>query len=263
MGICYTVAMNLSPNPPIVMVLSGNDPSGGAGILADTLAITHMKAHVAPIVTTLTVQDTKNVKSYEAVSAKLITAQAETILDDMPIAAIKIGMIGSVSNITAIEKILSQCQKIPIILDPVLIATGQGALCDSNAVHALQKLFPYCTLITPNFYEAYILSDEKRREDDQASALYYKGAENVLITGGDAPTRFIKNRLYHKGIIHKTYQSERLPEIFHGSGCTFASAIAGAMATGLDLVTAINQANQFTYQSLKTASRLVPRGYHH
>ena len=118
----------MNKTPPVVMSFSGNDPTGGAGIQADIEAAASMGARIAPVITTLTVQDTQNVKYFSAVDAKIVSEQARMVLEDMPIAAFKIGMVGSLENISAIHTILHDYPDIPVIVDPIISAGGGTSL---------------------------------------------------------------------------------------------------------------------------------------
>ena len=122
------------------MTFSGSDPSGGAGIQADIEALASMGCHAAPIITAVTVQDTLSVREYSTVDPDLVAAQARLILEDMPVSAFKIGMLGDVGIVEAIHLLLSDYPHIPLILDPVL-ASGSGAvLADEESVDAMVRL---------------------------------------------------------------------------------------------------------------------------
>ncbi|MDH4134619.1 MAG: bifunctional hydroxymethylpyrimidine kinase/phosphomethylpyrimidine kinase, partial [Gammaproteobacteria bacterium] len=109
-----------SEKMPVVLVFAGNDPTGGAGLQADIETLGSLGCHPAPVITAITVQDTVGVKHYEPVESNLVIAQARAVLEDMPVAAIKAGMLGSVENVTALSVILQDYPEIPLILDPVL-----------------------------------------------------------------------------------------------------------------------------------------------
>ena len=249
--------MNQQSNMPTVLCFSGLDPTGGAGIQADIETIASMGAHPAPVITALTVQDTSSVKRFEAVDSELIIEQARTVLDDMPIAAIKIGMLANRAIIEAIHSILVDYPDIPVVLDPVLKGGGGGDLLDNDALDALlELLIPRTTVLTPNSIEARALACEADSLPACAEALLLKDCDFVLITGGHESTDGIVNTLYSKR--HELEQTDwqRLPHEYHGSGCTLASAIAALIARGLDPAMAIHEAQTFTWESLKTAYRV-------
>jgi hydroxymethylpyrimidine/phosphomethylpyrimidine kinase len=249
--------MNETPPIPVVLCFSGLDPTGGAGIQADIETIASLGAHPAAIITALTVQDTISVKRFEAVDSLLLVEQARAILEDMPVAAIKIGMLASRGVIEAIHGILIDYPDIPVVLDPVLTAGGGGQLMDDDAIDALvELLLPQTTVLTPNSNEARALAPTADNLAACAEALLDRGCDYVLITGGHEPTAGIINSLYSNHRELEQLDWQRLPHQYHGSGCTLASGIAALLALGLDPVMACNEAQEFTWESLKHARRI-------
>ncbi|MCK5640255.1 MAG: hydroxymethylpyrimidine/phosphomethylpyrimidine kinase, partial [Gammaproteobacteria bacterium] len=140
----------ITANIPITLVFAGNDPTGGAGIQADIEAIASMGGQAAPVITALTVQDSQDVKRVEPVEAGLVIEQARAVLEDMPINAIKIGLLGSIEVIGSIHTILSDYPDIPVVLDPILRAGGGATLANQEMEAAMiELLFPYTTILTP------------------------------------------------------------------------------------------------------------------
>ena len=251
------------PRIPVVMTLAGNDPTGGAGIQADIEAIASMGAQAAPVITALTVQDTQNVQRLVPVESSLVVEQARAVLEDMPVAAFKIGLIGSVENIEAIHSILHDYPEIPVVLDPILRAGGGSHLSGEEMQAAMRELlFPYTTVLTPNSEEARNLAHEADNLDACAQELLDSGCELVLITGTHENSTMVDNRLYGNHRLLETFSWERLPHSYHGSGCTLASSIAGLLAQGLEPFTAIHEAQEYTWESLKQGFRLG-LGQHH
>jgi len=251
------VCMNQQLTLPVVLCFSGLDPTGGAGIQADIETIVSMGAHPAPVVTALTVQDTSTVKRFEVVNSLLLVEQARTVLEDMQVAAIKIGMLANRSIIEAIHSILVDYPDIPVVLDPVLKGGGGGQLLNEDAQDALlELLLPQTTLLTPNSIEARALAKDADSLAACAESLLDKGCKYVLLTGGHEKTEGIVNTLYsnHRELEQTDWQ--RLPHQYHGSGCTLAAAIAAMLAQGLDPVMAVNEAQAFTWESLKHAHRI-------
>ncbi|HXH02277.1 MAG TPA: hydroxymethylpyrimidine/phosphomethylpyrimidine kinase [Candidatus Competibacteraceae bacterium] len=249
--------MSRQPAVPVVMSLSGNDPSGGAGLQADIETIASMGCHAAPVVTVLTVQDTQNVKEIVPLPASLVTAQARAVLEDMPVAAIKIGVLGSVEIAEAVHTLLIDYPQIPVVLDPVLAAGGGTPLAGDGLIDALcTLLLPQTTLITPNSVEARRLAPEADTLDACAMALLAHDCEYVLITGGHENTPQVINRLYGNHRCLESYSWERLPHSYHGSGCTLASAIAGLLAQGQELPAAVHQAQEYTWETLRAGYRI-------
>lgn len=246
---------------PVVLVFAGHDPGGGAGVQADIETIAAHGCHAATVVTALTVQDTRNVLMFEAVSPTLVLAQARALIADMPVAAIKIGMMGSAANAHAIATLLQSVmhkkkRAIPVVLDPVLAAGGGTALADETLQQVLlREIFPLATIATPNGPEARQLAPEADTLAACAQALLDHGCGHVLITGGHEPGPDIISRLYaaHREIA--CHSQPRLPGEFHGSGCTLASAIAALLAHGADIGNAVDAALAWTWHALEQARR--------
>lgn len=247
--------------PPAVLVFAASDPSSGAGIQADILTLASLGCHPMTALTALTVQDTVGVQGIHPVSAELLEQQARTILEDMPVAAFKVGVLGSLENVIAVSEILSDYPEIPLILDPVL-ASGRGDNLsgDSIIIAMREMLLPQTTIITPNTPEArrLIESDEDESEPDVdtcAQRLLELGVQHVLITGTHENTPQVVNTLYgSEGVIRRD-RWERLPGSFHGSGCTLASAIAGCIAGGASIEDAVRDAQDYTWQTLRNGFR--------
>jgi hydroxymethylpyrimidine/phosphomethylpyrimidine kinase len=247
------------PVPPLVLVFAASDPSSGAGIQADLLTLSSLGCHPLTAVTALTVQDSVGVRSLQPVSAELVEQQARAILEDMPVAAFKIGVLGSVENVLAVAEIVSDYPDIPLVLDPVL-ASGRGdELSGEEIISAIREmLLPQTTIITPNAPEARRLaeSDEDESEpaiDTCAERLIEMGAQYVLITGTHENTPDVINTLYGADGLQRRDRWERLPGSYHGSGCTLASAIAGCIAGGASIEDAVRDAQDYTWQALKHA----------
>lgn len=242
---------------PVVMTLAGNDPSGGAGIQADIETIVSMGCHAAPVITALTVQDTQDVKEILPASPGLLAAQARAVLEDIPIASIKIGLLGSVQIVEAIHTVLVDYPDIPVILDPVLASGGGTALANEDIVEALrQLLIPMTTVLTPNSLEARRLAPEADSLDACAMALLDRECGFVLITGTHENSPKVINRLYGNRRLLESFTWERLPGSYHGSGCTLASAIAGLLAQGQEPYSAIRQAQGYTWEALRAGYRI-------
>ncbi len=236
---------------PVVMSFSGNDPTGGAGIQADIESATSMGARIAPVITAITVQDTQNVKFFSAVDAKMVVEQARVILEDMPVAVFKVGMVGSIENINAIHTILHDYPEIPVIVDPIISAGGGKSLAsDEMALAYSDLLFPFTNLVTPNSNEVRLLAPEADSLDACAHELMDDGCEYVLLTGTHEGTDQVINTFYGHQKKIETSCWERLPHNYHGSGCTLTSAIAGLVACGLSISDASSIAQEYAWQSL-------------
>lgn len=244
---------------PCVLVFAGVDPSGGAGIAADIEAIGDAGAHPLTVITALTVQDNDRVQGVHPVAVSLIRQQAQALIDKIPIAAVKIGIVANRANAEAIAAIVRDLRlvqpSLPVVFDPVLGSGHGDALSADDPVEAIAPLFKVATLATPNLVEAARLCDGETDVDAQAEMLLARGCPNILIKGGHAPDgEQIVNRWY--GIAtgkRATWRWERLPGAFHGSGCTLASAIAARLAAGDALPDALLAAQAYTHRTLESA----------
>jgi len=232
---------------PCVLVFSGLDPSGGAGIQADIEAIAAQGAHALPIVTALTVQDNERVHEVVPVNAGLLERQVAALADSMPIRAVKIGIPGNLANAETIARLVLRLRArqagLPVVLDPVL-ASGRGdLLARGNAQASLAPLLPLATVLVPNLREAMALSAP--------------GCANVLVTGGHAEGDEVVNRWVSKAGMRE-WRWPRLDGEFHGSGCTLASAIAASLALGEPVERALEQAQRYCHQTLADAYAIAP-----
>jgi len=253
--------------PPAVLVIAASDPSGGAGLQADILTLASMGCHPLTVMTAVTVQNTSGVEDLLPIDADWIADQARCILEDVPVAAFKIGVLGSVEAVSAIAEVIADYPDVPLILDPVL-ASGRGdELAGDELIEAIRELLiPQCTILTPNTMELRRLTqddDTEADEDEQepevgelAAELIDLGCEYVLVTGTHAPTEEVINKLFHVDGELRRDAWPRLPGSYHGSGCTLASAIAATLARGLDIGDAVREAQEYTWQSLKAGYRL-------
>jgi hydroxymethylpyrimidine/phosphomethylpyrimidine kinase len=250
-------------SPPIVLVFAGTDPSGGAGMQADILTLSSMGCHPLSVVTAVTIQDTVGVEDVLPIDAEWVADQARCVLEDVPVAVFKIGLLGSVEAVAAIAEVVSDYPDIPLVLDPIL-ASGRGdELASEDLISAMRELLvPQTTLITPNSLEVRRLAqDDETDEDDNpdlaecARRILSLGCEYVLVTGTHENTPQVVNTLYEQQGVVRTDSWQRLAGTYHGSGCTLASAIAATIANGLAIPEAVRDAQEYTWQTLKHAYR--------
>ena len=251
-------------SPPIVLSFAASDPSGGAGMQADLLTLASLGCHPLSVLTALTVQDTRGVERLLAIEPAWVAGQARRVLEDIPIAAFKLGVLGSVANARIIAAILGEHPRVPVVLDPVL-ASGRGdPLADEETLQVLRTaLLPRTTVLTPNSVEARRLASAGPEAGlpDCARALNKLGCRFVLVTGTHEPGAQVSNALYDANGLVREDRWERLPGSYHGSGCTLASAIAALIARGLDVASAAQAAQRYTWQAL--AAGFQPgRGQH-
>ncbi|MCX7174880.1 MAG: hydroxymethylpyrimidine/phosphomethylpyrimidine kinase [Proteobacteria bacterium] len=257
--------------PPIVMSFAASDPTCGAGVQADIMTLASMGCHPLSVITALTVQDTAGVEDILVIDADWVSDQARALLEDVSVAAFKLGMLGSVENIMAIAEILADYPDIPLVFDPVL-ASGRGdQFADEDMVDAMiELLLPQTTIITPNSLEARRLTLDEGHEDIEdgeeqgqdpttlaecARRLIVAGSEFVLVTGTHENTEQVVNTLYGSHGVVRSDKWERLPGSYHGSGCTLASAIAANLANGLEIAEAVKDAQEYTWQALAAGFR--------
>lgn len=250
----------MSTNPyPIVLTFAATDPSGGAGLQADILTLASLGCHPLSVVTGITVQDSAGVEDFMPVEADWVADQARMILEDMPVAAFKVGVIGSVDNVAAIAEIAADYPDIPLVLDPVLASGGGDEFATDELIGAMRELLiPHTMIITPNSIEARRLVDDEDEEpslDECAWRIRALGCEYVLITGTHENTAQVINTLYNRGGKVRSDSWQRLPGSYHGSGCTLASAVAAMLATGMEMADAVREAQEYTWQTLKAGFR--------
>jgi hydroxymethylpyrimidine/phosphomethylpyrimidine kinase len=203
----------------------------------------------------MTVQDTHNVLQNHPLSGKDVALQAGTILADMPIAVCKIGLLGSAEIVHSVSYILRQFPHIPVILDPILASGGGKSLSNQEIISAIRDyLLPQVFVITPNSLEAKALT-QTQSLPEAAAHLLTLGCKFVCITGTHDDTEDVVNTLYGSENFVKSWHWQRLAHSYHGSGCTFASSVAGFLARGYELVDAIYQAQHYTWRSLELGYR--------
>jgi len=242
--------------PPLVLVFAASDPNAGAGIQVDLLTLASLGCHALSALTAITVQDTVGVESVHPVAAEIVERQARTLLEDMRVAAFKVGVLGSVENVLAVAEIVSDYPDIPLIFDPVLTSGRGDDLSGEDVISAMREmLLPQTTLLTPNAPEARRLAESDADDTEPsidvcAQRLIDMGAQYVLITGTHENTPEVVNTLYGENGVLQRDRWERLPGSYHGSGCTLASAIAGCMAGGAGIEDAVRDAQDYTWQAL-------------
>ena len=246
---------------PTVLCFSGLDPSGGAGLQADIEAIGQSGAHAAIACTALTIQNSQLVFGFEATSKDLLLAQANAVVNDLPIKCVKSGMLGTTENIAALAEFLTAHPNYLYVLDPVLVANSGGSLGDqATLVKAFVELIPLATLITPNTVELKALTGLDNLEN-ATQKLFEMGAKAVLVKGGHENTpQYIRNVLYVQGNMIAESHCPRLDGQYHGSGCSLASFIAGRLALGDSLKIAVQHAETWLLGVLKNAESPVANG---
>ncbi|MFP4331198.1 MAG: bifunctional hydroxymethylpyrimidine kinase/phosphomethylpyrimidine kinase [Spirochaetaceae bacterium] len=256
-------------NPQIVLTIAGSDSGGGAGIQADLKSFTAFGVYGASVITSVTAQNTLGVQGVYPMEPEAVTAQLESVLSDIKVDVIKIGMLHNAEIIRRVEAAVAPLG-VPVVLDPVMVATSGDLLLEPEAVSALrERLFPLATVITPNIHEAEHLIgsriEDSRQMEAAARELLREGPEWVLIKGGDTVTgggAFARQRSddllvgpARAGETERHLLSQERVETnnAHGTGCTLASAIASALARGDSVPEAVRAAKAYVTGALESA----------
>jgi hydroxymethylpyrimidine/phosphomethylpyrimidine kinase len=225
------------------------------------LALGSMGCYPVSVVTAITVQDSVGVEDVMPLDPEWVIDQARCVLEDMPVAAFKIGLLGSTEIVAGIAEVLSDYPDVPLVLDPVLTSGRGDELANEDMISAIRELIiPHSTIITPNSQEARRLAEDDNEEELSlegcARRLLQSGCEYVLITGTHENTPQVINTLYRLEGVVRTDTWQRLSGSYHGSGCTLASAIAAMLARGFDVPEATREGQEYTWQTLNKAFRL-------
>ncbi|MEM9619431.1 MAG: bifunctional hydroxymethylpyrimidine kinase/phosphomethylpyrimidine kinase [Pseudomonadota bacterium] len=241
-----------------VLIIAGSDPSGGAGIQADIKTVTALGGYAATAITAITVQNTKGVSAVHPVAPDVIAAQIDAVMDDIGADAIKIGMIGDVETAEVILTALYACPDIPVVLDPVLVATSGDALAKDGVAGVIKEtLTSLSAVITPNTEEAAALTGivvtDRDTKIGAGEALVAAGAGAALVKGGHMQGDTVEDALITPAGA-RIFSSPRIETTStHGTGCTLASAIATGLAQGLALQSAVKRAISYVQTAIKTA----------
>lgn len=230
--------------PPRILSIAGSDSSGGAGIQADIKTITMLGGYAMTAITAVTAQNTLGVTMVEALSPDMVAAQIDASVSDIGVDAVKIGMLGS-PEIAAVVTDRLAALGVPVVFDPVMIATSGSVLADEATIAGFEKLMQLATLTTPNVPELQALGGP----DGMAA----RGV-TYLAKGGDAEGLMVEDVLAMPGQPPRVWSAPRImTRHTHGTGCTLSSAIACALGAGLDLVPAIEQGRAFVRAALGAA----------
>ncbi len=245
-----------------VLTVAGSDSGGGAGIQADIKTITLLGSYAASVITALTAQNTQGVASIHGLPPSFIADQLKAVLNDIPIDVIKTGMLHTPAIISELaDRLAERAFFIPAVIDPVMLAKGGTSLLEHDAVQLfIDHLLPLAYLLTPNVPEAErLLGRTIKSEHDMEEAakeLHDLGAAHVLVKGGHLPGR-LSTDIYFDGKTCHRFSSERIFTLnTHGTGCSYASAIAALLAQGEPLLKAIELAKQFISSAIRNARSL-------
>jgi len=247
----------------IAVTIAGSDSSGGAGIQADLKTFSALGVYGASVIAALTAQNTKGVSAVLDVPPAFVTAQMDAVFSDLTVGAVKIGMLGNAAVVAAVAAGLARHSHIPVVLDPVMVATSGERLLTPDAVEALrEKLVPLALVVTPNLPEAAALVDapQAATEDEmvrQAERLLASGAKAVLMKGGHGKGAQSADLLVTATATVRFAAARIATGNTHGTGCTLAAAIAAGLAKGEDLSAAVRAAKDYVTAAIAAADRLA------
>jgi hydroxymethylpyrimidine/phosphomethylpyrimidine kinase len=248
--------------PARILIIAGSDSGGGAGIQADLKTVTLLGGFGMTAITAITAQNTLGVQGVHPIPTDMVLAQMESCISDIGVDAVKIGMIGSAQTAAAVAERLEQLDNVPIVFDPVMVATSGSLLADDATIAAFEKLMAIATLVTPNIPELAALGGQE---------IASRFDTHVLAKGGHGEGPMLTDRLIAPRGVLNAWSNARIDTPHtHGTGCTLASAIATGLGQGLDLVDAIERGRKYVREALRLAPGLgaghgpmgAPFGFH-
>ncbi len=253
-----TLQQGFIQKTPVILTIAGSDPYGGAGIQVDIKTIHALNGYALSVPTALTSQNSQGVASSFTPCAKVFKSQLTTLLTDIKIDAIKIGMLPSVAVVQELIKILKKHQFKIIVYDPVIISSSGYKLIDNDAIELIkQQLLPLISLLTPNIPEANLLTN-KKDNDDIAHTFYSMGLKNILIKGGhNKDCDYAIDYLYQQNLPVESFKQAWIKTSHtHGTGCVLSSAITTLLSQQVNLVNAIDEAKMFLTDKLNQSNDL-------
>jgi hydroxymethylpyrimidine/phosphomethylpyrimidine kinase len=247
---------------PIALTIAGSDSSGGAGIQADLKTFGAFGVYGASAITALTAQNTRGVQAVEAVTPTFVVAQMESVFSDLAVRAIKTGMLANRAIVEAVAQRLAGVPEIPVVVDPVMIATSGDALLTDDAIQSvLHVLMPRAALITPNLAEAARLLGIAPAQNEaemvaQAKAIHARGGRAVLVKGGHGGGADATDILFDGQTVSRYSGPRIVTHHTHGTGCTLSAAITAGLARGELLPAAIGAAKDYVTRGLKAGLML-------
>lgn len=248
---------------PLVLTFGATDPVGAVGIQADLASFAAMGCHGLSVVTAILIGDTTGIEDLQAIEADWVADQARVVLEDMPVAAFKVGAIGSIENVSVIAEIVSDYPDIPLILDPFLSTLPDAGPEGEDLLVAIRELLiPQTTLLLASAVELGRLAETWREAstDDMmtvdAIKIVEMGCEYLFLTGVPSDMHDVSNMLFNEAGVVRQDNWQRVPGVFCGAGNTLSATIAAMLANGLDVPEAVFEAQEFTIASLANAQRL-------
>lgn len=248
---------------PAVLSLGATDPIGAIGIQADLACFAAMGCHGLSVITSILIADTARIEDVQVIDADWVADQARVVLEDMPVAAFKVGAPGSVENIAAIAEIMADYPDVPLILDPFLSAMPDSGPEGEDLLLAMRELLvPQSTLLLASAVEIARFAATWRETDGEdlleadVARLIESGCEHVLVTGTRTDSQEVVNTLFDASGVLRQDTWQRLPGSFSGAGSTMSATISALLANGLEVPEAVLEAQQFTHAALAHAHRL-------
>lgn len=251
--------------PPVVLCFATCDPTGGAGLQADVLTLASMGCHPLSVAAAVAVRDTRGVGDLLALDADGVAAQARAVLEDIPVQAFKMGMVGNADNVAAAAEILSDYPDVPLVMDPALFyVEGEEEAAEEMLAALCELVLPQVMVLVASRHEVLRLAgaaaggfegDDELSDQDAVARLLALGVQYVLLTGASEPGPQVVNVLVGPGGVVRTDAWERLPNRYLGAGATLSAALAAALAHGMEVPEAVREAQEFTWQSLAAAYR--------
>ena len=253
---------------PLILTFGPADPVGALGIQADLASFAAMGCHGLSVITGLMIGDTARIEDLQVIEADWVSDQARGVLEDMPVAAFKVGAVASVENVSVIAEIVSDYPSIPMILDPFLTGMPEQAIDADDILIAMRELLiPQTTLLVLSALELARLaetwrepsSDESTAEDTlmvDAMRVIEMGCEYLFVTGTPSDVHEVANSLFNEGGLVRRDQWQRISGTFTGTGSTLSATAAAMMANGLDVPEAVFEAQKFVGASIAHAQRL-------
>jgi hydroxymethylpyrimidine/phosphomethylpyrimidine kinase len=252
----------------IALTIAGSDSGGGAGIQADLKTFSALGVYGASAITALTAQNTVGVQAIHEAPPDFVAAQIRSVLSDLTVNAIKIGMLASAPIIEAVADVLAEHPGIPVVLDPVMVAASGDPLLAESAVEALRsRLMPLAAIVTPNLPEAAFITGRLVARDEeemtaQARLILGFGAQSALVKGGHAEGPESVDLLVTGSEVRRFAVPRIATRNVHGTGCTLSSAIAAGLARGKRLPEAVEEGKAYVTAAIAASSRLsIGRGH--
>lgn len=246
----------------IALTIAGSDSGGGAGIQADLKSFHRFGVFGTSVITAVTAQNTHGVRAWAAIAESLVAQQLDAVADDLRPGAVKSGMLGDAAVVRAVADGLRRHRLAPYVLDPVMVATSGDPLLTADAVEAIRReLLPLADLVTPNLDEAAILLGEPVADEEAMCRAARRlvdelGAKAALVKGGHLSGANTVDILYAGGALHSFRHPRIDTEDTHGTGCTLSAAITAGLASGVELLPAVETALDYVHEAIRTAPGL-------